>query len=156
MPTLIDTSLWIDFTRARSPKNLKHFIAPFILHPDAHLAEPVAFEILRHATPAENAQLTQQFQTLPMLPTPADLWIRAADLGRACRVIAASETPDTTGAVNEAETRAEDIGSAPAAATRRGAGMGGGWRGRMGIHWHCRRVGHGRDACGGDGEWSNG
>ena len=85
MPTLIDTSLWIDFTRARSPKNLKHFIAPFILHPDAHLAEPVAFEILRHATPAENAQLTQQFQTLPMLPTPADLWIRAADLGRACR-----------------------------------------------------------------------
>ena len=66
MPTLIDTSLWIDFTRARSPKNLKHFIAPFILHPDAHLAEPVAFEILRHATPAENAQLT-------------------ADLGRACR-----------------------------------------------------------------------
>ena len=85
MPTLIDTSLWIDFTRAKSPKVLKRFIAPFILHPDAHLAEPVAFEILRHATPAENSQLTQQFQTLPMLATPADLWARAADLGRACR-----------------------------------------------------------------------
>jgi predicted nucleic acid-binding protein len=85
MPTLIDTSLWIDFTRSRSPKALKQFIAPFILHPDAHLAEPVAFEILRHATPAENAQLTQQFQTLPMLVTPPDLWVRAAELGRACR-----------------------------------------------------------------------
>jgi predicted nucleic acid-binding protein len=85
MATLIDTSLWIDFTRTRSPKSLKRFIAPFILHPDAYLAEPIAFEILRHATPAESAQLTQQFQTLPFLPTPADLWTRAAHLGQACR-----------------------------------------------------------------------
>ena len=85
MPTLIDTTPWIDFTRSRSPKALKQFIAPNILHPDAHLAEPVAFEILRHATPIESAQLTRQFQTLPMLPTPADLWTRAAHLGQACR-----------------------------------------------------------------------
>ena len=85
MATLIDTSLWIDFTRARSPKAIKQFIAPFILHPDVHLAEPVAFEMLRHATPAESKQLTQQFQTLPMLSTPADLWMQAAVLGQACR-----------------------------------------------------------------------
>jgi predicted nucleic acid-binding protein len=85
VPTLIDASLWIDFTRSRSPKHLKRFIAPYILHPDAHLAEPVAFEILRHATPTEAAQLNQQFQTLPMFPTPSDLWSRAADLGQACR-----------------------------------------------------------------------
>ena len=51
----------------------------------AHLAEPVAFEILRHATPAEDKQLRQQFQTLPTLPTPADLWVQAASLGQACR-----------------------------------------------------------------------
>ena len=85
VPTLIDTSLWIDFTRARSPQILKQFIAPFILHPDAHLAEPVAFEILRHATPAEARQLNAQFQTLPLLSTPVDLWARAADLGQTCR-----------------------------------------------------------------------
>jgi len=85
MPTLIDTSLWIDFTRARSPKALKLFIAPFILHPDAHLAEPITFEILRHATPAETKQLTQQFQTLPTLSTPPTLWIDATHLGQACR-----------------------------------------------------------------------
>ena len=78
MATLIETSLWIDFTRARSTKNLKQFIAPFILHPDALLAEPVACEVLRHATPAEFSQLTQQFQTLPMLATPADLRTSAA------------------------------------------------------------------------------
>jgi len=85
MATLIDTSLWIDFTRARSPQTLKLFIAPYILHQDAHLAEPVAFEILWHATVAEARQLTQQFQTLPMLATPPDLWTRAAILGQTCR-----------------------------------------------------------------------
>src|SRR5713226_4518508 len=85
MPTLIDTSLWIDFTRTRSPKTLKRFIAPFILDPDAHLAEPITFELLRHATPAEAKPLTQQFQTLPMLATPPLLWSQAAELGQACR-----------------------------------------------------------------------
>jgi predicted nucleic acid-binding protein len=85
MPTLIDTSLWVDFTRMRSPRTIKRFIAPFILHPDAHLAEPITFEILRHATATEARQLTQQFQTLPMLATPALLWTQAAALGQACR-----------------------------------------------------------------------
>jgi predicted nucleic acid-binding protein len=85
MPLLIDTSLWIDFTRSRSPRTLKRFIAPFILDPDAHLAEPIAFEILGHATPAEARQLTQQFQTLPMLATPSALWSDATKLGQACR-----------------------------------------------------------------------
>jgi len=85
MPLLIDTSLWVDFTRARSPLSIKRFIAPYVLHPDAYLAEPVTFEILRHATAAEARQLTQQFQTLPMLATPLDLWTQAAQLGQACR-----------------------------------------------------------------------
>jgi predicted nucleic acid-binding protein len=85
MPTLIDTSLWIDFTRTRSPQKLKRFVAPFILDPDAHLAEPIAFELLRHATAAEAKQLTQQFQTLPMPATPLTLWTDAARLGQTCR-----------------------------------------------------------------------
>ena len=85
MATLIDTSLWIDFTRTRSPQSLKHFIAPHILHPDAYLAEPVTFEVLRYATPGESQQLTQQFQTFPVLATPFDLWEKAAALGQACR-----------------------------------------------------------------------
>ena len=85
MWTLIDTSLWIDFTRARSPRRLKEFIAPLILDPAAHLAEPIVFEILRHATADEHRQLTQQFQTFPMLATPGDIWSRAAKLGQLCR-----------------------------------------------------------------------
>lgn len=86
-PALIDTSLWVDFTRSKSPDALKQFIAPYILHPDAHLAEPVTFEILRHATPREARQLTLQFQTLPVLGTPATLWSDATRLGQACRRI---------------------------------------------------------------------
>jgi hypothetical protein len=60
MITLIDTSLWIDFTRARSPRSLKQFIVPYALHPTAHLAEPITFEVLRHATLKESKQLTRQ------------------------------------------------------------------------------------------------
>lgn len=85
MSTLIDTSLWIDFTRSRSPQSLKQFIAPYILHPTAHVAEPITFEILRHATPGESRQLTQQFQTFPVLSTPPGLWTRATELGQACK-----------------------------------------------------------------------
>ena len=87
MTLLLDTSLWIDFTRSRSPAPLKQFIAPFVLDPEAHLAEPVRFEMLRSARPDETHQLTAQFATLPTLSTPADLWQRAIDLGQACRQI---------------------------------------------------------------------
>lgn len=85
MSTLIDTSLWIDFTRARSPAELKRSIAPHILHADAHVAEPIVFEILRHATAEERLLLERQFQTYPFLATPADLWTKAATLGQRCR-----------------------------------------------------------------------
>ena len=33
MIMLLDSSLWVDFTRARSPAPLKKFIAPFVLNP---------------------------------------------------------------------------------------------------------------------------
>ena len=85
MIMLLDSSLWVDFTRARGPLPLKKFIAPFVLNPQAHLAEPVRFELLRSARPDEIRQLEAQFATLPKLTTPADLWQRAIDLGQACR-----------------------------------------------------------------------
>lgn len=43
---------WIDFTRSRSPTPLKRFIATYVLDPEAHLAEPVSFEVLRSARPS--------------------------------------------------------------------------------------------------------
>src|SRR5258708_5838786 len=85
MARLIDTSLWIDLTRARSPRALKAFIAPHVNDPEACLAEPIAFEVLRHATDEEAVKLPRQFETMPLLATPVDLWSRSAELGRSCR-----------------------------------------------------------------------
>ena len=87
MTLLLDSSLWIDFTRARSPLALKQFIAPFVLDPAAHLAEPVRFELLRSARPDEAQRLEAQFATLPSLATPPDLWRQAIVLGQDCRAI---------------------------------------------------------------------
>ena len=84
---MLDSSLWIDFTRARSPLALKQFIAPFVLDPAAHLAEPVRFELLRSARPDEAQRLEAQFATLPSLATPPALWRQAIVLGQDCRAI---------------------------------------------------------------------
>ena len=85
MARLIDSSLWVDFTRAKSPASLQAAIQPWLLDPDACLCEPVAFEVLRHASPQEQKQIEAYFSTFPLLPTPATLWRDAADLGRRCR-----------------------------------------------------------------------
>ena len=85
MVTLIDTSLWVDFSRRKSPERLKRFVAPYLFDASAHLAEPVMFELLRDATDQEMTILTQHFATFPRLNTPDDLWQRAAALGRRCR-----------------------------------------------------------------------
>ena len=85
MARLLDSNLWIDLTRARSPRALKQFVSPYILDPQACLAEPIVFEVLRSATDAEAIQLTRHFQTLPLLASPSDLWSVGMQLGRACR-----------------------------------------------------------------------
>ena len=60
---------------------LKAFIAPYVNDPQACLAEPIAFEVLRHATDAEAEKLLRQFETMVLLTSPVDLWHQAADLG---------------------------------------------------------------------------
>jgi hypothetical protein len=74
MTLLLDSRCWIDFTRARSPLAEKQFIAPFVLDPAAHLAEPLRFELLRTVRHEEVRLLDARFATLPSLLTPPDLW----------------------------------------------------------------------------------
>ena len=85
MARLIETSLWVDFTRTKTPPELKAEIQRCILDPEACLCEPIAFEVLRHATAKERPMIEAQFATLPLLPTPTHLWHHAARLGQACR-----------------------------------------------------------------------
>jgi hypothetical protein len=63
MALIIDSNLWIDFTRLRTPRALKEFILPFILDPDVQLVEPVAFEDLRSASVQETKLLEEQLKT---------------------------------------------------------------------------------------------
>jgi predicted nucleic acid-binding protein len=67
MVRLIDTSLWIDLTRLRSPVALKTFVASFVNDADARLADPIAFELLRSATEVEARVLTEHFASMPKL-----------------------------------------------------------------------------------------
>jgi predicted nucleic acid-binding protein len=85
MARLIESSLWVDFTRRKSPPSLKRLIEPWILDPAAILCEPVIFEILRHATAQERPQIQAQFSTLPILATPPHIWRDATRLGQKCR-----------------------------------------------------------------------
>jgi predicted nucleic acid-binding protein len=85
MARVIDSSLWVDFTRGKSPLALKSMIQPWILDPRACLCEPVVFEVLRHATGQEQTWIGAQFETLPLLQTPAHLWRDATRLGQQCR-----------------------------------------------------------------------
>ena len=57
MARLIESSLWVDFTRLKSPAALKARIHPWILDPQAVICEAVAFEVLRHATLAERSRI---------------------------------------------------------------------------------------------------
>jgi predicted nucleic acid-binding protein len=85
MARLIESSLWVDFTRKKSPRALKAMIQPWILDPDATLCEPIACEVLRHASSEERPQIEAQFSTLPVLHTPPQLWRDATRLGQTCR-----------------------------------------------------------------------
>lgn len=85
MARLIESSLWVDFTRSKSPLALKTLIQPWILDPLACLCEPIAFEVLRYATPQEQKWIKAQFETLPLLVTPNHLWRDDSRLGQQCR-----------------------------------------------------------------------
>ena len=84
MTTLIDTSVWVDFTRHRSPQSLKRFIEPIVTADGVALAEPIMFEVMRHIGDNEAASLRRQFRLVPVLETPPDLWRMAIDLGQRC------------------------------------------------------------------------
>jgi predicted nucleic acid-binding protein len=49
------------------------------------LVDAVAFEFLRYASDAEARGFEVHSTTVPTLATPSDIWVKAADLGRACR-----------------------------------------------------------------------
>ena len=84
MATVIDSSLWVDFFRARTPLAIKERVAFVVEQRDAALCDPIRFEILRAARRDERDRVETTFATFPLLSTPSDLWEKAVGLGQKC------------------------------------------------------------------------
>jgi predicted nucleic acid-binding protein len=85
MEYLIDSSLWIDFSRRQSSQTLKSQIRPWVTGPDCVTCEPVVFEVMRNATADERRSLTEHLEVMALLSSPASLWRDAVTLGQKCR-----------------------------------------------------------------------
>lgn len=84
MATVIESSVWVDFFRPKTPLAVKEQIRPWILRSDLALCEPIICEILRSGPATERAIIERYFSTVLVLPTPATLWREATRLGQAC------------------------------------------------------------------------
>ena len=84
MATLIDASIWVDCLRTGSPEPLKRQTKAIILSPDGFLCEPVIFELLRAVPKRDRARTEALLATVPVLPTPVDVWLSARILGQKC------------------------------------------------------------------------
>lgn len=84
METLIDTSVWVDFFHPKTPVGVRRLAREYILRSDATICEPIQAEIF-HGMPDHHADRVQQhLATIPMLPTPSNLWREVISVIRAC------------------------------------------------------------------------
>jgi predicted nucleic acid-binding protein len=84
MEALIDSSIWVDCLRTGSSEALRRQTRTILDSHDCFLCEPVAFELLR-AVPKRYRARTETFiATVPILPTPGELWSAARVLGQKC------------------------------------------------------------------------
>jgi predicted nucleic acid-binding protein len=81
---LIDSSVWIDFFRRKTPPAAKRQIEEIVDSSDVATCEPVLFELLRAASRTDAPKLQDLFATIPVLPTPGTLWRDARILGQKC------------------------------------------------------------------------
>ncbi|MFQ5739814.1 MAG: PIN domain-containing protein [Acidobacteriota bacterium] len=81
---LVDTSVWIDYLRTKTPRAIKARLNHVIQSPEIATCEPILFEILRAVSTAEASKIEEFFTTVPVLATPATLWVDARRLGHRC------------------------------------------------------------------------
>jgi predicted nucleic acid-binding protein len=93
MATLIDTSIWVDLFRAKTPRAVKLRARHIVDALDACLCEPIVFEVTRSAPLSERARIVRYFSTFPQLETPPDLWSAATRLGQRCSAAGFSPRP---------------------------------------------------------------
>ena len=85
MGQVIDTCVWIDHLRERTPDATREIADAAVHSEDALLCEQVRFELLCGSSRRERPPLLRRLATMPMLHTPPRLWQEAADLAtKAC------------------------------------------------------------------------
>ena len=85
MGQVIDTCVWIDHLRARTPDATRQIADGAVHAEDALLCEQVRFELLCGASRRERPLLLRRLETMPLLHTPPRLWHDASNLAtKAC------------------------------------------------------------------------
>ena len=83
--TLIDTSAWIEFYRARGDPRVKSRVAAYIELGEAAHCGPVAFELFTGARGAEVGEILEGFGFSHLLDFPFACWVRAAEVEKGLR-----------------------------------------------------------------------
>jgi predicted nucleic acid-binding protein len=84
MATVVDSSIWVDCLRRESSETLRRQTRAIIIADDNFLCEPVIFELLRAVPRRDRTRTEALIGTVPLLPTPNDLWNTARVLGQKC------------------------------------------------------------------------
>jgi predicted nucleic acid-binding protein len=84
MGLIIDSSLWVDYFRGKTPAAIRYQAAQYINSAEARLCEPIRLEILHAARDLERDKIESTFDTVLMLDTPDDIWEKAILLGQKC------------------------------------------------------------------------
>jgi predicted nucleic acid-binding protein len=85
MEFLVDTCVWIDHLRPGTPPEIRAVAFEAVVRPAAVICEPIWFELLRQSPKSERVGVERRLRTLPLLPTPADLWRKGTLFGQQCR-----------------------------------------------------------------------
>lgn len=85
MECLVDTCVWIDYLRSGTPHKTRQAADEAVNRAASVVCEPIWFELLRQSPQSERVGIEKRLLTLPMLPTPADLWRKATLFGQQCR-----------------------------------------------------------------------
>jgi predicted nucleic acid-binding protein len=84
MPTLVDTSAWIEFFHPKGAARVKHILASALQDGIVVTVAPVLGELLAGLEPgrAGDARAIERLRALEMLDLTWDVCMRAGDLGR--------------------------------------------------------------------------
>ena len=78
MGKVIDSCIWIDYLRTGTPDSVRKVADLVINDSEAMICEPVQFELIAGASKRDRAHLNSLLETMPMVPTPANLWHEAS------------------------------------------------------------------------------